>query len=41
MLLAEHNLYFLVRLAENIRKAIDEDRFLQFKKEFLDKYEGR
>ena len=41
MLLAEHNLYFLVRLAENIRKAIEEDRFLQFKKEFLDKYEGR
>ena len=38
MLLAEHNLHFLVRLAENIRKAIEEDRFPEFKKEFLDKY---
>ncbi len=38
MLLAEHNLYFLVRLAENIRKSIEEDRFLEFKKEFLEKY---
>ena len=41
MLLAEHNLHFLVRLSENIRKAIEEDRFAEFKKEFLDKYEGR
>ncbi len=38
MLLSEHNLHFLVRLAEEIRKAIDEDRFLEFKKEFLEKY---
>ena len=38
MLVSEHNLYFLVRLAEEIRKAIDEDRFLEFKKEFLEKY---
>ena len=38
MLLSEHNLYFLVRLAEEIRKAIEEDRFLEFKMEFLDKY---
>jgi len=38
MLLSEHNLHFLVRLAENIRKAIDEDRFLEYKKEFYDKY---
>ena len=38
MLLAEHNLYFLVRFAENIRKAIEDDHFLEFKKEFLDKY---
>ena len=38
MLLTEHNLYFLVRFAENIRKAIEEDRFCEFKKDFLDKY---
>ena len=38
MLLAEHNLYFLVRMAEKMREAIEEDRFAEFKKEFLDKY---
>ena len=38
MLLAEHNLNFLVRLSEKMRQAIDEDRFAQFKKEFLDSY---
>ena len=38
MLLSEHNLHFLVRTMENIRKAIEEDRFLEYKKEFFDKY---
>ncbi len=38
MLLSEHNLHFLVRLAEDIRHAIDEDRFAEFKKEFMEKY---
>lgn len=38
MLLSEHNLHFLVRLAEQIREAIDEDRFSEFKKEFFEKY---
>lgn len=38
MLLSEHNLHFLVILAENIRKAIEEDRFSEYKKEFFDKY---
>ena len=38
MLLSEHNLHFLVRLAENIRQAIDEDRFSEFKTEFFLKY---
>lgn len=38
MLLSEHNLHFLVRTMENIRQAIDEDRFLEYKKEFYDKY---
>ena len=33
-----HNLYFLLKLCENIRKAIIEDRFLEFKKEFYKKY---
>ncbi len=40
MLLSEHNLNFLVRLAEKSRKAIEEDRFTQFKKEFLFEYEN-
>ena len=38
MLLSEHNLHFLVRLAENIRESIEENRFAKFKKEFLEKY---
>ncbi len=38
MLLTEHNLYFLVRTMEKIRKAIEEDRFLEYKKEFYDSY---
>ncbi len=33
-----HNTRFLLRLMENIRKAIKEDRFLEFKKEFYEKY---
>jgi len=38
MLLTNHNLHFLVKLMGNIRKAIEEDRFLEYKKEFYDKY---
>jgi len=38
MLLSEHNLHFLVSTMENIRKAIDEDRFPEYKKEFYEKY---
>ena len=38
MLLSEHNLHFLVSTMENIRKSIEEDRFLEYKKEFYDSY---
>lgn len=38
MLLTNHNLYFLIKLMENIRNAIDEDRFLEFKHDFYYKY---
>ncbi len=38
MLLTEHNLHFLVRTMETIRKAIEEDRFPELKKEFFDAY---
>ena len=38
MLLSTHNLYFLIRMMANIRKAIEEDRFLEYKKDFYDKY---
>ncbi len=37
-LLSIHNIRFLERMTENIRKAIEEDRFLEYKKEFYDKY---
>ena len=38
MLLSEHNIYFLVNMMKGIRKAIEEDRFSEFKKEFYEKY---
>ena len=38
MLMTNHNLHFLVKTMENIRQAIDEDRFLEYKKEFFDAY---
>ena len=37
-LLSYHNLYFLLKLCENIRQAIMEDRFLEYKEEFYKKY---
>ncbi len=38
MLLSIHNIKFLLDLAKNIRKAINEDRFGRFKSEFYMKY---
>jgi queuine tRNA-ribosyltransferase len=38
MLASEHNLAYLHRFVLNIRKAIEEDRFLEFKKSFLSAY---
>ena len=38
MLLSEHNIHFLVNMMKNIRKSIEEDRFVEYKKEFYDKY---
>jgi queuine tRNA-ribosyltransferase len=37
-LLTYHNLYFLKTLMADIRKAIQEDRLLDFKKEFFARY---
>jgi queuine tRNA-ribosyltransferase len=38
MLLSEHNLRFLVRTMEGMRKAIEEDRFAAYRDEFYRKY---
>ena len=38
MLMTNHNLHFLVKTMDRIRDAIEEDRFLEYKKEFYDKY---
>lgn len=38
MLVTHHNISFYKTLAQRARKAILEDRFLEFKKEFLDNY---
>ena len=34
-----HNLRFLIRMMEEIRQAIQEDRFLDYRKEFYEKYD--
>ena len=39
-LLSIHNIRFLQRLTAQIRQAIMEDRYLDFKDEFLKKFEG-
>ena len=40
-LLSIHNIRFLIRLTEEIREAIKEDRFLSYKEEFLSKYKRK
>ena len=40
MLLSEHNLRFLSKMCEDIRKSIEEDRFMDLKAEFYSKYYG-
>lgn len=40
-LLSIHNIRFLIRLTEEIREAIKEDRFLEYKAEFLNKYQSK
>jgi len=37
-LLSTHNIYFLVNVMKNIREAIGEDRFMEYRNEFYDKY---
>ena len=37
-LLSIHNLRFLIKMMENIRKSIEEDRYLEFKDEFYRNY---
>jgi len=38
ILLSVHNIYFLIKLMKDIRKAIKENRFGDFREEFLSKY---
>ncbi|MCL2276389.1 MAG: tRNA guanosine(34) transglycosylase Tgt [Treponema sp.] len=40
MLASYHNLFFINNLVENARNAIEEERFLTFKKDFLSRYTG-
>ena len=37
-LLSIHNIRFLIKLTEELRKAIDEDKLLEYKEEFIKKY---
>ena len=40
-LLSIHNIRFLIKLTEDLRQAIKEDNYLEYKKEFLDKYNSK
>jgi queuine tRNA-ribosyltransferase len=40
MLASYHNLYFINELVANCRNAITENRFLEYKKDFLSRYKG-
>lgn len=40
-LLSIHNLRFLIKLMENVRQAIMEDRLMDFRNEFFEKYYGK
>ena len=40
-LLSIHNIRFLIRLTEELREAIQNDCLLEYKKEFIDKYENK
>jgi len=40
-LLSQHNVHFYLNMIKQIRIAIKEDRFIQFKDDFLKKYKGR
>ena len=33
-----HNIYFINKLVADIRQAVLDDKFFEFKKEFLEKY---
>ena len=37
-LITYHNLYFLNNMLKEIRQAIDEDRFEQYRKDFLERF---
>ncbi len=39
-LLSIHNIRFLIRLTEEIRESIKNDKFLEYKKEFIDNYKA-
>lgn len=41
MLLSIHNIRFLLKLTEDIRRSIESDSFTEFRKEFYSKYYGR
>ncbi|MCD8494934.1 MAG: tRNA guanosine(34) transglycosylase Tgt [Candidatus Pacebacteria bacterium] len=40
ILASMHNVFFMVKLVADIRQSILDDRFYEFKKEFMDKYYG-
>ena len=39
-LLSIHNIRFLIKLTEELREAIKEDRLLEYRDKFINKYQG-
>jgi queuine tRNA-ribosyltransferase len=38
MLASYHNLYFLNNMIKEVREAIEQDKFVEYKKNFLNRY---
>jgi queuine tRNA-ribosyltransferase len=41
MLASYHNLYFLHNMIKEVRQAINEDRFEEYKTNFMKRYQGK
>ena len=40
-LLSIHNIRFLIKMTEEVRDSIKNDKFIEYKKSFIDKYSSK